>query len=88
MLNLGVFQNCPNVRSCNNKNDSALDDMSMVERREFFEPEPDEYRLDDEERHSRFDFGPIKVDGVYFSKININQIILNARKETSHFRRL
>jgi len=26
----------------------ALDDMSMVERREFFEPEPDEYRLDDE----------------------------------------
>ena len=41
------------------KNNSALDDMSMVERREFFEPEPEDYRLEDEERHLRFDLVPI-----------------------------
>ena len=43
----------------NEKNNSALDDMSMVERREFFEPEPEDYRLEDEERHLRFDLVPI-----------------------------
>ena len=31
----------------------------MVERREFFEPEPEDYRLEDEERHLRFDLVPI-----------------------------
>ena len=30
-----------------------MDDMMLVEKREFFEPDPDELRLDDEERHSK-----------------------------------
>ena len=41
---------------------SAMDDMMLVEKREFFEPEPDEFRLDDEERHSNlFFYGIILV---------------------------
>ena len=51
--------NFPPCGGCISKNNSALDDMSMVERREFFEPEPEDYRLDDEERYLRFDFDPI-----------------------------
>ena len=53
---LNIFPPCG---GCISKNNSALDDMSMVERREFFEPEPEDYRLDDEERRSRLVFDPI-----------------------------
>ena len=37
---------------------SAMDDMMLVEKREFFEPDPDELRLDDEERHLNLFFLP------------------------------
>ena len=33
-----------------------MNDMMLVEQREFFEPEPEEFSLDDEERYSKLFF--------------------------------
>ena len=37
----------------------------MVERREFFEPEPEDYPFDDEERHLRFNTD-LDAPGLFF----------------------
>ena len=37
----------------------------MVERREFFEPEPEDYPFDDEERHLRFN-PDLDAPGLFF----------------------
>ena len=62
-----------------------MNDMMLVEQREFFEPEPEEFSLDDEERYSKFT--EYYRNHFYFfdPKININRIIFEcSERNFSH----